>query len=839
MAEPVAPKPGQLPSGRPALFDSEGRVYMRDLAGKLHRVPEGQIATQLGRDNWQFANDEDFKLNAREDAPWTTFAETTARGIVDTGLALPRAAGVLATEATAEALGAITGDEDRAKRAKQQAFESGPTSVGGGDVTAFLKHPLDPVARHAYKQRAQGRAEESPLAAMAGEVTGGILGGGALNPTGSATTRLGVMAVQGAASGISGASEDAFIHDVPLTGEQVAAAGFLGAALGGTLGAGFEGMGSLRRWVGRAGENLTAMHLGYSPGTLKRIGRTPEGAAMALERTAEVAHDVKLSSRWLKEVVDPSTGAVSRVAAREGEEGAFRALAQKGEKDTKSVYAFGATELRENVEMALKSTQSELGEVYRAVDNAVGKKPALRREIAESASAAWNQIDSEIIKPLRTDIALDAKSRREALETLLADVRNAAGPEPSLQNLAKIRTQLDNSAYKAQHSVGAVPTLGGLVAEETMRAARILEDHITAAVEKVATAPPPPGATSFLPADLANRYVTLRRQTGTLHSMSKAAGSAEIAERLRPVGMSAQLVGVTGGIRGMGAGAQAFGVTEVVRQGLGGAMYVTGAAAYRASKYVEAFTHKSLLAAIAGKTARTARSVGALGLTRFVGKGHSPVTAYKKRSEEVVRAAADPAGFAERVGKAIEPFTARTPKLAGAVGMTTARGINFLASKLPANAIRINPLRPQDAKLTASDADIRKFALYWETVNNPLVALDALAKKRLTREHVEALREVYPLMYQDIRRQALEILSEKRHTMGYDQRAQFDLLLDLNGAGEPSFSAQFQQLLATAKEPVGKPKGHGGSKGKPLSEKQAERQASRYRSLSGDIEAKM
>ena len=86
------------------------------------------------------------------------------------------------------------------------------------------------------------------------------------------------------------------------------------------------------------------------------------------------------------------------------------------------------------------------------------------------------------------------------------------------------------------------------------------------------------------------------------------------------------------------------------------------------------------------------------------------------------------------------------------------------------------------------------FARRWATVANPMTAVEDLQNGQLTFDQVDALRSVYPLLYDGLRMktmQHLQQLDQAGVLVPYQDRLQLNLLLDLNGAGDPTLTTQF------------------------------------------------
>lgn len=209
----------------------------------------------------------------------------------------------------------------------------------------------------------------------------------------------------------------------------------------------------------------------------------------------------------------------------------------------------------------------------------------------------------------------------------------------------------------------------------------------------------------------------------------------------------------------------------------------------------------------AGGLRGSAAAAIATPLALFMGKERDKQEAYRKRAREILDANAE---YGTRVRARVEETFAavspQAPKLAASVATKATKGAQFLASKLPApivNAQSLTPSRPRPV----SDVELEKFARYWSAVSSPVSVLEDLQRGKLAPEQVEALQAVYPEFYQSLRLKVVErlgALDSKGTLVPYRARLQLDLLLNLNGAGEPTASAQRVQLFQglRAEEPA-------------------------------------
>jgi hypothetical protein len=144
--------------------------------------------------------------------------------------------------------------------------------------------------------------------------------------------------------------------------------------------------------------------------------------------------------------------------------------------------------------------------------------------------------------------------------------------------------------------------------------------------------------------------------------------------------------------------------------------------------------------------------------------------------DNVERLAKDADYFESKVLAKFLAMNDAAPSVAAELINVTRRSVDFLNSKLPPR-YNANTLLPQ--KRFLSDSEMSKMARYLQTIENPLSVLQELNKGTLTRDHVEALKVVYPSIYNEIRMDAMDMVRADPD-MNYQAKLQLGILLDLN-----------------------------------------------------------
>lgn len=225
---------------------------------------------------------------------------------------------------------------------------------------------------------------------------------------------------------------------------------------------------------------------------------------------------------------------------------------------------------------------------------------------------------------------------------------------------------------------------------------------------------------------------------------------------------------------------------------------------------VEKAIHKSSETAVSKEGEHEALRKQDFGTKRM---RRSPVEAHKRHVEEVTQLAAHPERLADRASAATRDLGQHAPGTAAALTATGMRAVQFLASK----AEKPPKAGPLAQEWHPSQAEIAKFNRYQEAVQDPTALLKHVHRGDLTPEHVEAVRTVYPQLFQQMTQDLLEEAASSRTPVPYTARVMLGLATgtDLDGSLNPASIARNQAILRgpSAKSPSSLPGGQPSVKG--------------------------
>ncbi len=182
--------------------------------------------------------------------------------------------------------------------------------------------------------------------------------------------------------------------------------------------------------------------------------------------------------------------------------------------------------------------------------------------------------------------------------------------------------------------------------------------------------------------------------------------------------------------------------------------------------------------AIAAGTVKSdlARSGFALSADRKQPK--STKEAFQNIKRNILDLNANPEKLAVKVAGSLMKASQYAPATANAAQVTMHKAVQFLQSKLPSSVNEQSDFINK-REWQPSDVDVAKFSRYVKIIDNPYTVLDELHNGTLTREHVEALKTVYPKIYGRVQDHIMDQVSTNEAHVPYGKKVQLGLLLGL------------------------------------------------------------
>jgi hypothetical protein len=166
----------------------------------------------------------------------------------------------------------------------------------------------------------------------------------------------------------------------------------------------------------------------------------------------------------------------------------------------------------------------------------------------------------------------------------------------------------------------------------------------------------------------------------------------------------------------------------------------------------------------------------------------------------------DPPAAVRRAYRAQHGIGTAAPLLAAAYAAKTNTAAQFLAERMPRHEPpetmfdRVDETKPPDV----TDDELDTFLRYARAVENPLSIIEDLENLTVSPEAVEAIKAVYPALYQQLQVEILEQFSEAEKPPPYEVRLTLGTLFELTT--DPSLDPEFLSMLqqsAMASMPTG------------------------------------
>jgi len=181
------------------------------------------------------------------------------------------------------------------------------------------------------------------------------------------------------------------------------------------------------------------------------------------------------------------------------------------------------------------------------------------------------------------------------------------------------------------------------------------------------------------------------------------------------------------------------------------------------------------------------RALGAGGLYRraavaaFGANREERRTTYEKKIESIKMMERDPGLQQRYLSQVVTRGLADThPGLVIQAGMIQARAVQFITSKLPPQPAP-NPLQPQLTKPYVSESEIDRMSKYMTAVEKPMTVIEDWQNGVVSAESVEALKAVYPKLYEQLGKEVQTQLLKTTKPLPYNEQLQVSILLGLPG----------------------------------------------------------
>jgi hypothetical protein len=281
--------------------------------------------------------------------------------------------------------------------------------------------------------------------------------------------------------------------------------------------------------------------------------------------------------------------------------------------------------------------------------------------------------------------------------------------------------------------------------------------------------------------DLRASYEDAKKHFVAWKSLEDASskGMARDAQN-RTAGLSEQLASGFGGVVGHAAGGLLGGGAGALIGGAAANFVRTTADFVGADLLAKA----SKLAAVTDASALIDQKISS-GVEGFFSKAaRVPLAAksvesdvpYRHVAASVASLRGDPDAISRHVESGLGNLAPIAPMLTSHIAEKAGVAVSNIVANSPKSHYSPNMLQPQLTQMRFDDREINKFANYLTGLDNPTSVLADMAGGRLSRDKVRAVKDNYPLLFQQIQTEILDKVATRPDSLTYQQQNQLSIL---------------------------------------------------------------
>jgi hypothetical protein len=165
-----------------------------------------------------------------------------------------------------------------------------------------------------------------------------------------------------------------------------------------------------------------------------------------------------------------------------------------------------------------------------------------------------------------------------------------------------------------------------------------------------------------------------------------------------------------------------------------------------------------------------------------------------KVSEQITKVASNPSAVMDQASDSLKEISKVAPNIGSSMIQKSVVATQFLYSKLPKDPLaQFGMMKSKSWR--PSDYELSKFSRYLTAVNDPVSVFSDLEAGVITNEQVEALKTVYPKMYNSVVQQMAENMAEMKEDLPYEKKLKLSIFFDvpMDAAADPQFMMAMQQ----------------------------------------------
>lgn len=752
----------------------DGRAFFRNgqkvpiilQNGEVGTVDAGDVSSYINAQGARIATSSEAETaRLREeygDQPFATGAEGFVRGL-SMGLADPSdwyegarlreqydtsGAGTVGEIAGMIAPALVTGGGSAAASGASTAARGAGAiargAVARGAGAALMNSPAGLVAR-------AGRGAERVVERALGEWAAS--GGAARGIAARAARGAAGGAVEGALSETANLAADAALHDTELSGQQIASAigisALFGAGLGGAADAAVEA-------VSRGTRSVTQRFL---------RGRT------MLQAAEEVVSESAFAAG------KPLQRHINQAARHGGAAGVGEVLVRRGIVDT-----------ADTVDDILRKSRESLDELYGQLDDVV-RRAESAADVRPDMPKLRQQVQS-VVDDLQNSPTVKTRRLAKSLRSEVAPLLDELGDDATMRQLLDWRRSFD-AENRRMFAKGEVNPLEA----EYGKLRRIVEDEVESSIGRAA-----------VPDDLRASYLAVKKDIGAVSIMEdmasktvakEAAGSSRLGDIISsPLETGRKVAGAA-----ILAGSLATGNFDAEHVGLAALVFasgkfqqfmrerrhqITAGLGKRALQTLGPAEGKFALAKAAQDFERSTADKLFRWVTETAPKVRSATRmavistkTFREKSQEITKVTSDPEAMASRLADNTASMVRIDQGVATQVQATAVRGAQYLRANMPPASIPSVDMLGQTIDDVDMVPDHQRMAWLeqYSIIEDPSAVISELENGTLTAAQVDALKAVYPAIYEQLVNTVMRAVASTDKPISYEKKLQLGILL--------------------------------------------------------------
>lgn len=196
---------------------------------------------------------------------------------------------------------------------------------------------------------------------------------------------------------------------------------------------------------------------------------------------------------------------------------------------------------------------------------------------------------------------------------------------------------------------------------------------------------------------------------------------------------------------------------------------------------------KSLKSAVGSFVSKAKKPAKQLSLRTLVNSGYAvnyetreapkdKKEAFKNTARNLEALASSEELMIDHLAKSTARIAQAAPEISNQMHTVLINATKFLESKIPKDPSQPNMFARE---YQPSSMEIAKFERYMQAVEHPLSVFEDMERGTLTREHVEALKAVYPSLYAQLQQEIIDQVTTEGEKVPYNKKVQLGILLDV------------------------------------------------------------